>query len=716
MKKTLCSLFVIIAICVLLLSACEKNGNTNEKGDCDMKYIDVVNSLVDLKALATAPQKGEGAYESSSYNKLSNYNATTVVYENWSQNWDEGNDAPRTDDGGYLIAETEGAGAIVRIWSAKPLDGHIKIFIDGNNEPTVDMPFKDIFGSGASPFDLQNLCYDAVGGKNCYVPITYNNGCRVVLYNDWGQFYQVNYISFPDGTAIESFKFPLSDENLSSLRAVDKVMGGDMSALSDTYTDTVKKTETVTVSSGENVEILNSASSGAIVGLKIKINGLDTEIGADGIAHDWKSLSDMCISMRWDKSNTDAVWSTLGGFFASQTGLNEYSSLPTGVLSDGTMYSNWYMPFENGAVITIVNDGNEDYSVTYTVTTVSLEKEATEKLLRFHAKWVRAADPQREGNDRWPDSEFLYLEGTGRFVGTSLHVYKEIGRGDGQYNGLPDNNGSAVTYSNWWWGEGDEKFFVDGEKFPSWFGTGSEDYFGYAWGNWMPFSKAYHAQPFTNGGMYGVGNRLNNRFHIIDNIPFQSSFEACLEKYHRDGYANWVFTSFFYLDKEAEDGYSSVSLTDRTAYYKHPYPAAATFYEGEMLPIIDTSGRIKAETQVMSKWGSWSGNEQFILKAGKSGDFVRLYINVPKSGNYNLSAVFTKAKDFGIAQHYIDGIAVGGAVDLYNPSVVRTSEATIGSIYLEEGLHILTVKVIGKNEASTGFFYGLDFLRLRVVN
>lgn len=34
---------------------------------------------------------------------------------------------------------------------------------------------------------------------------------------------------------------------------------------------------------------------------------------------------------------------------------------------------------------------------------------------------------------------------------------------------------------DWWWGEGDEKFFVDGEKFPSSFGTGSEDYIGYAW-------------------------------------------------------------------------------------------------------------------------------------------------------------------------------------------------------------------------------------------
>lgn len=34
---------------------------------------------------------------------------------------------------------------------------------------------------------------------------------------------------------------------------------------------------------------------------------------------------------------------------------------------------------------------------------------------------------------------------------------------------------------DWWWGEGDEKLFVDGEKFPSTFGTGSEDYVGYAW-------------------------------------------------------------------------------------------------------------------------------------------------------------------------------------------------------------------------------------------
>ena len=41
------------------------------------------------------------------------------------------------------------------------------------------------------------------------------------------------------------------------------------------------------------------------------------------------------------------------------------------------------------------------------------------------------------------------------------------------------HNGAAA-----WWGEGDEKIFVDGETFPSHFGTGSEDYYGYSFGEY----------------------------------------------------------------------------------------------------------------------------------------------------------------------------------------------------------------------------------------
>ena len=50
-----------------------------------------------------------------------------------------------------------------------------------------------------------------------------------------------------------------------------------------------------------------------------------------------------------------------------------------------------------------------------------------------------------------------------------------------------------------WWGEGDEKIYVDGETFPSTFGTGTEDYYGYAWGSSKLFSHAYHNQTRCDG-------------------------------------------------------------------------------------------------------------------------------------------------------------------------------------------------------------------------
>jgi len=67
-------------------------------------------------------------------------------------------------------------------------------------------------------------------------------------------------------------------------------------------------------------------------------------------------------------------------------------------------------------------------------------------------------------------------------------------------------------------GEGDEKIYVDGETFPSHFGTGSEDYYGYAWGSTEVFTHAYHNQPRCDDPK-NYGNTSVNRFHVIDDIP-----------------------------------------------------------------------------------------------------------------------------------------------------------------------------------------------------
>ena len=82
-----------------------------------------------------------------------------------------------------------------------------------------------------------------------------------------------------------------------------------------------------------------------------------------------------------------------------------------------------------------------------------------------------------------------------------------------------------------WWGEGDEKIYVDGETFPSLFGTGTEDYFGYAWSTPERFEHAYHAQTATAGNGFG-GLYSMNRFHVLDPIPFSRALRFDLEIWH----------------------------------------------------------------------------------------------------------------------------------------------------------------------------------------
>lgn len=180
-----------------------------------------------------------------------------------------------------------------------------------------------------------------------------------------------------------------------------------------------------------------------------------------------------------------------------------------------------------------------------------------DRLAYFHAKWnTNAFQPQRF--DRRPDYTVLRTQGRGRLVGISLHVCKRY-----------DNLDPESYPGEYWWGEGDEKFFVDGEKFPSWFGTGEEDYFGFAWAIPEPFSRPYHAQIHNEGGIHFRGNRSLLRLHITDNVPFQSGLEACLEKYYSDVFVRFAAVTYWYQDTP-DDEYPEVSDTEVEAVHLPP--------------------------------------------------------------------------------------------------------------------------------------------------
>ena len=91
---------------------------------------------------------------------------------------------------------------------------------------------------------------------------------------------------------------------------------------------------------------------------------------------------------------------------------------------------------------------------------------------------------------------------------------------------------SVVENADGWWGEGDDMFFIDGEKLPSINGTGSEDYFLGAWDfGGKPFAYALFGAPVVGPERAGSNGRVY-RFHLDSPITFKKSLRATIEHGH----------------------------------------------------------------------------------------------------------------------------------------------------------------------------------------
>jgi len=518
----------------------------------DLSYADLVGTLTNLERLADLPAAGETSAEWTSRDRASAYDSATGQYLNWDAN-DDGNGFIRTQpDGGIVMAEMTGPGCIWRIWSAQVGTGHVKIFLEGADTPAVDLAFQDYFNRTQAPFTYPSLVYTASAGFNSYVPIPYNVSCKVVAYGSWGRYFHFNYSTFAPGTKVPAFTTHLTAAGQDALARVDDFFQNHLgSDPAGSRSGELTTTNHYTIAPGQSVMPVNFSGPGAITAFKVQVQGLA------GASEQWAALCALTVSMAWDGETNASVWAPLGDFFGTAGGYIPYRSLPLGMHSNGWMYCYWYLPFASRAQIMLGNDGAVSRDVAVVITRAPLTK-PVETLARFHAKWNRGAYVTSHG--RSPDYRFLATSGRGRFVGLALHVYQ------------------AVPVTSAWWGEGDEKFFVDGEKMPSWFGTGSEDYFGFAWGTPGYFSKPYHTQALAPAGdSMAPGNRALNRFHISDNVPFQSAFDGCLEKwqYTNDSITTYGVMPYWYLAPGGSDVYGPVTLSSRTNYYQVPPASAA---------------------------------------------------------------------------------------------------------------------------------------------
>ena len=645
-----------------------------------LTYIDLVNRLTDLEYLATVPAPGEQCAQWSSYDRASRYEAGKYVA--WDANGD-GDGFIRKEGDKFVFAEMQGPGVIWRIWSAAPKAGHVRIYLDGAAEPAIDLPFVGYFDRKNAPFTRPALVHTVARGWNNYVPIPYQKSCKIVADAGWGQYFQFTYGTFPAGTTVPTFKRELTSEESAALDRANERLANSGPSGAQRATGDKLTSKIVSAAAGKSATVAKLKGPRAITCLRVKM-----ELPAS--PEDRDLLRELVLRIKWDGEQGWSVWSPLGDFFGTAPGMNVYSSCPAGVGKDGWWYCNWYMPFGKSAEIELLNEGKAKRNVSFEISDSPLQRPIAQ-LGRFHAKWHRDAflPSEKERAIDWP---FLKTEGRGRFAGVMLHICNPRGS---------------------WWGEGDEKFFVDGEKFPSTFGTGSEDYFGYAWCDPTLFQNAFHNQTHNDGN--NKGHVSVNRWQIADAVPFQRGFEGDIEKYYPNKRPTlYAAVAYWYLAPGGRDPYPAIPVNERVGYCPEVKATRVSgALEGERLKVLSKTGGNPQEQELSNFSGQWSNDAHLWWTEAKPGDKLEIAVPVTRSGRYSLGLQLTKAPDYGIVQLYWDGEKLGSPIDLYDPAVMPFGPLNFGDRTISSGEHKLTVELLGANEkAIKNFMFGLDYIKL----
>jgi len=643
-------------------------------------YVDIINMVADLERISVLPEKGENTMQWSSYDRDSKYEEKSGKYINWEANGDGYGKKNwiRKEAGRFVLGEMTGPGCIWRFWTATAFKGKISIYLDGAKEPAVDLPCDEFFNCTQEPFTRPQLAHVVGRGNNNYTPISFQKSCKIVADQNYGQYYQFTYTMFPKDTKVQTFSRQLSSEESSALNKLNERLANTgpnfHSAVDGEQTENIN----ITIAPGQTKPIAELTGARAITSLNIK------NIFPKDVESQRKITRELAIQITWDNQKEPAVWTPLGDFFGTAPGLNEHKSICNGITSE-YLYSNWFMPFEKSAKIEITNDSETE--ITLPIEIKHRPIDAAKNYGRFHAKWHRDAFLPKEP-ERWIDWTILKTTGRGRFVGVALEIWNPRGG---------------------WWGEGDEKFFVDGEKFPSTFGTGSEDYFGYAWCDAAIFHHPFHNQPISEDHK---GHTSNNRWHISDNIPFQKSFDGYIEKYFgNERPTQYSCVAYWYLSPDGTDPYEPADITERIGWYTElKYPLDI---DG-MLVLEKPQGVVEAQHMGSFAPTKWTNNQQ-LWWIGEPNAKIRIGIEVKKQGEYKILTRMTKAADYAIVQWHLNGQKIYEPIDTYNKNgVTATNEINLGTHHLNAGKNELNVEIIGANpDAIKRYMVGIDYIKVK---
>jgi len=664
-------------------------------GQPDVSLVLLLDEMGDRNALPRLPKPTYSVHQASSHDRRQ---LTPDDPEGWFANQDYGNALRIEETAGrqeWVILEHDGPGCITRIWTPNADSGTVRFYLDGHDQPAIETNFQELVGGRA--LVGPPLALLAVRGDNLYLPIPFARSCKITLSKE-PFYYAAQYRAYEPGTIVETF----SDEVLAA--AADAISCvGERLARSTPDAGATQASLKKTIPSGGSASLPLLQGPAAVTQLQVRIresDAIDIE----------QALRSVVLAIDFDDEPT--VWCPLGEFFGLGIARQPYSDWIRAVDADGTMTCRWVMPYKRAARVELVNLSEADVEAELSATTDAWQWD--ERSLHFHTNW-RQQFPISGVHVDW---NYLDAVGAGLYVGDTL----------------------TTMNPHWsWWGEGDEKVYVDGAATPALLGTGLEDYYGYAWGipNFFasPFLSTSRVR-YTPVESEHIGHTTVSRLRSLDAIPFARSLRldmevACIGK--NEGMA-WSVATFWYGRPGAT---AKPAPAPEEAARRLQYPPGLSrrhlrepLTQAELDRLIPgkkrlpgaiecedmmqtTAPGVTAQRQHAYKYiphGHFSGGDFLYVDARQAGDFVELKFAPRGDGLQTLTVYPTRGPGYGAIRFVVNGHDVPGTHDLTGQTVDVADPIELGTYDAPDGLvtlRVVAVEPVDKNRAGAAPF-GLD--------
>ncbi len=636
----------------------------------------LLREMVDFENLAREPWP---PFKSASASSTSR--ASQAGGEAWFDNKDVGQYVrAETREGRkeHVLADLKGPGAVTRFWSANPdWDNTVRFYFDGEAVPQLALPLKDLFTGQIPPFGPAFSYISGTGG-NLYYPLPYGRSLKITIEEKEKfprLYYEIGYRTYGGGARVETFDPGRAGERVADQARTASLLAAPKPAPAPAVAEW--RTYKLTIPPGKTAAIPDFAGPMAVYEWSARVLGTRE----DGVWTDSWRAHNACrhLLLEVDFDGRSGIRAPLGDFFGSGPGINPYRNLFFTVAADGTMTSRLLMPFRSSMRLSLANAGGAAYEVELKVRAGKRAFDSRDMHLR--AQWDTLT------RESWPffDWNVLTASGAGKVVGT---VYQIV---------------NPVLI---WWGEGDQKIFVDNEPFPSTFGTGTEDDYGFAYGYNGSFVQPYHAQTRVDGP--GSGGHISlNRWYVLDALPYRDGLRFDQEMWHwMPCRPTWSHVVYWYAAPETP----GPREIDRATLGPVDLGVRADMLdpqEGEKLPFETTGGSAAKE-----RLANCSEAEHLVWRGAQPGDRMTVKFTAPEEARYSVELNLCMNPDYGRFKIFLNGAPVPEIIDCYSPRLFWL-HPKLGVFSLKKGENVLTVEAESPHPAALlGSLFGLDYIFL----